>query len=71
MTTTSKTNHPEDNIGPRLQDAGERFVEIKDDVANNLAKRIDSVGALIQEHPLAAIGIGFGIGYLLARILHR
>ena len=71
MTTTSKTtNHPED-IGQRLQDAGARIVEIKDDVANNLEKRIDSVGALIRKHPIAAVGVGFGIGYLIARLLHR
>ena len=72
MTTTNKTgDHPDDSIGPRLQDAGERFVEIKDDVANNLGSRVDSLGALIKRHPLAALGIGFGIGYLLARLLHR
>jgi len=72
MTTTNKTgNHPEDTIGQRLQDAGERFVEIKEDVANNLGRRVDSLGALIKEHPLAALGIGFGIGYLIARLLHR
>ena len=72
MTTTNKTgNHPEDTIGQRLQDAGERFVEIKEDVANNLGRRVDSLGALIKRHPLAALGIGFGIGYLLARLLHR
>jgi ElaB/YqjD/DUF883 family membrane-anchored ribosome-binding protein len=71
MTTTSKTtNHPE-AIGQRLQDAGERLVEIKDDVANNLGRRVDSVGALIRKHPIAAMGIGFGIGYLIARLLHR
>ena len=72
MTTTNKTDdNPDDGIGQRLQGAGERFVEIKDDVANNLGRRVDSLGALIKKHPLAALGIGFGIGYLLARLLHR
>ena len=71
MTTTNKTDSSADSIGQRLQDAGERFVEIKDDVANNLGKRVDSLGALIKKHPLAALGVGLGIGYLIARLLHR
>jgi ElaB/YqjD/DUF883 family membrane-anchored ribosome-binding protein len=71
MTTTNKTASPSDGIGQRLQDAGDRFVEIKDDVANRLGKRVDSLGAIMKEHPLAAVGVGLGIGYLIARILHR
>lgn len=72
MTTTNKTsNQPEDSIGQRLHDAGERFVEIKGDVASNLGRRVDSLGALIKAHPVAALAVGFGIGYLIARLVHR
>jgi ElaB/YqjD/DUF883 family membrane-anchored ribosome-binding protein len=71
MTTTNTTGSPADSIGQRLQDAGERFAEIKDDVASNLGKRVDSLEALLRKHPLAALGVGLGIGYLIARLLHR
>jgi ElaB/YqjD/DUF883 family membrane-anchored ribosome-binding protein len=57
MTTLNHDNH----------ETAERFVELKDGVA----KRVDTLGALIQQHPLAALGIGLGIGYLLARLVHR
>ena len=72
MTTTNKTgSNAEDSIGQRLQDAGERFVETKDEVAKSLEKRVDSLGSLMKEHPLAALSVGLGIGYLIARLLHR
>jgi hypothetical protein len=64
MTTTNKTGSPADSLG-------ERFVELRHDVANNVGKRVDSLGALIKGHPLAALGIGLGLGYLIARLIHR
>jgi ElaB/YqjD/DUF883 family membrane-anchored ribosome-binding protein len=42
-------------------------VSLKDD----LAKRVDTLGTLVKTHPFAALGVGFGIGYLLARLAHR
>ena len=36
-----------------------------------VAKRVDVLTVLIKQHPLAAIGIGFGLGYLLARLVNR
>lgn len=63
MTTTNQpTSHSDENIGQRLHEAGDRVVEVL---------RIDSIGALMKKHPFAALGIGFGLGYLIARILHR
>jgi ElaB/YqjD/DUF883 family membrane-anchored ribosome-binding protein len=72
MTITNKTgNHGDDSIGQRIEQAGDRFVEIKDNVTRNLGRRAESFGALIKDHPFAAAGIGLAIGYLAARILHR
>jgi ElaB/YqjD/DUF883 family membrane-anchored ribosome-binding protein len=72
MTITNKTgNHSDANIGHRIEQAGERFVELKDGVAKRLGTRVDSLGALIKEHPFAAAGLGLGIGYLAARLFHR
>jgi len=44
---------------------------IKQDVANQLANRLEALEALIKQHPFAAAGIALGVGYLVARILHR
>jgi len=72
MTTTNKTaNNLEEGVDQRLHDAADRLSEMKDDVAKNLHERVDSLGTLMKAHPLAAIGIGVGIGYLLARLVHR
>jgi ElaB/YqjD/DUF883 family membrane-anchored ribosome-binding protein len=72
MTITNKTgNHGDDSIGQRIEQAGDRFVEIKDDVTKSLGARAESLGALIKDHPFAAAGIGLAIGYLTARLLHR
>jgi ElaB/YqjD/DUF883 family membrane-anchored ribosome-binding protein len=72
MTITNKTgNHGDDSIGQRIEQAGDRFVEIKDHVTKNLGTRAESLGALIKDHPFAAAGIGLAIGYLTARLLHR
>lgn len=42
-------------------------VNLKDTVA----KRVDTLGILAKAHPLAALGVGLGVGYLLARLVHR
>jgi ElaB/YqjD/DUF883 family membrane-anchored ribosome-binding protein len=72
MTTTNRTgNHSDETIGQRIEQAGERLVEIKDHVTRNLGTRVESLGALIKDHPFAATGVGLAIGYLAARLLHR
>lgn len=72
MTNMNKTGtHVDDSVGQRIEQASERLVEIKNDVARTVGTRVKSLGALIQDHPFAALGIGLGIGYLAARIVHR
>lgn len=72
MMITNKTgNHGDETIGQRIEQAGDRFVQIKDNVTKNLGTRVESLGALIKDHPFAAAGIGLAIGYLAARLLHR
>jgi ElaB/YqjD/DUF883 family membrane-anchored ribosome-binding protein len=71
MMTTNKTGSSSDGIGQRLHETGDRFIELKQDVARRVGKRVDSLGAIMKEHPLAAVGVGLGIGYLIARIVHR
>ena len=71
MTTTNETGNRSDVIAERIEQAGERFVELKHEVGKHLGARVESLGALIKDHPFAAAGIGLAIGYLAARLLHR
>ena len=72
MTIMNKTgNSGDDNLGHRIEDASERLGEIRHEVVRNLTTRVESLGALIKDHPFAAAGIGLGIGYLAARLVHR
>lgn len=71
MTTSKTGNNLDDGIGQRLHDASDRLSEMKDDVAKNVHERVDSLGALMKAHPWASIGVGIGVGYLLARLVHR
>ena len=72
MTTTTKTSaQTDDNLSERLHDAGDRLVDLKDGVARAVRPRVDSIGALMRAHPFAAMGLGLGIGYLIARVIHR
>jgi len=52
-------------------EARERVAQLEDRVVHAVEERLDSLGKLIQKHPLLAVGIGFGAGYILARLLHR
>ena len=71
MTTTNKAGTESDSVGQRIEQASNRIGDIKDSVVNNLEKRVGSLGAMIEDHPFAAVGIGLGVGYLIARLLHR
>jgi hypothetical protein len=72
MTTTTKTeSHRDDGIGQRIEHAGDHGTDSKDDGARPARAGRVSLGALIKDHPFVAAGLGLGIGYLAARLLHR
>jgi hypothetical protein len=62
--TTQDTTHPE-------AAGAERLADLKKAASEHFSAGVDLVTKAIKEHPLVAVGIGFGIGYVLARILHR
>jgi len=64
-------NETTEDLMSRLKDAGERIIEFKDETQKTLGKRVDTLGDLMKEHPLLAVGVGLGVGYVLARIIHR
>lgn len=55
-------------FGDLIQDA---VGDIKKNATDAFEKRVDSLGDLMKEHPLLAIGIGLSVGYLAARILRH
>ena len=48
-----------------------RMADVKDTVVSSSKSGINRMGSLIKEHPIVAIGIAFGIGYLAMRVFRR
>ena len=49
----------------------DRMGDVKDSVVASSRKGIRKTGAFIKEHPIVAIGVAFGVGYLVMRIAKR
>lgn len=67
MQTTTETT----TQNPEATPAEQRLADLKKAAAEHVSATLDLVTKAIKEHPLVAVGIGFGVGYVLARILHR
>jgi len=52
-----------DDVGNRI---GEGFAGIKEEVSQKTQEIRDTVHAFVEENPLRAVGIAFGLGYLLS-----
>ena len=57
--------------GERAGQFKHRAIDVKDSVIENGEVYIRKVGDLIKQHPIAAIGIAFGVGYVTMRLLRR
>jgi hypothetical protein len=68
---TSTFTKVSDGISDTLRGAGERIVDFKDEAARDLDNGVHTLGVMMKKHPLLAIGIAVGTGYVLARIIHR
>jgi ElaB/YqjD/DUF883 family membrane-anchored ribosome-binding protein len=76
--TESRFDSLKESVGG-LVDAGKekagalknKAIEGKDAVVRGGNKALDTVSSLIKQHPLAAIGIAFGVGYLAIRLIRR
>jgi len=81
MTTSIKkpVSEAQDAVSELLHEAGDRFAELKagfkdgfkDESLRTLGKRLGDLGSAMQQRPVLAIGLGIGLGYVLARLLHR
>ena len=57
--------------GERASQIKDRLYDAKDVAVDKGSAAIGRVSALVKEHPIAAIGIAFGIGYLAIRMLRK
>ena len=57
--------------GERASQLKSKAIDVKDQVVDRGGVALDRAGALIKEHPIAAIGIAFGVGYIIVRMLKR
>jgi ElaB/YqjD/DUF883 family membrane-anchored ribosome-binding protein len=71
MNISKTASKVEDEISERFHDASERLGELKAEAAKSLGKRIDALSALVNDHPIAALGVSVALGYLIARLVHR
>ena len=55
----------------RANQIKERLADAKDVAFDRGSEALGRVSALVKEHPIAAIGIAFGIGYLAVRMLRK
>lgn len=63
--------HLVDAGGERAGQLKTRAIDVKDSVVENGEVAIRKAGSFIKEHPLAAIGIAFGVGYIAMRLLKK
>lgn len=67
----SSMRHIADIGGERAGQIKDKAMDVKDAVVKNGSKAIKASGSWIKEHPFIAIGIGFGVGYLVVRMVRK
>jgi ElaB/YqjD/DUF883 family membrane-anchored ribosome-binding protein len=48
-----------------------KVVEVKDEAMNRGSDMLDRLASLVRAHPLKAIGVAFGVGYIGMRLFRR
>ena len=57
--------------GERAGMIKDKAIDVKDAFVKNGGKALKASGSWIKEHPFIAIGIGFGVGYLVVRMVRN
>jgi ElaB/YqjD/DUF883 family membrane-anchored ribosome-binding protein len=57
--------------GERAGQLKNRAIDAKDSIVENSGVAIRKVSDLVKEHPIAAIAIAFGVGYIAIRMLRK
>jgi ElaB/YqjD/DUF883 family membrane-anchored ribosome-binding protein len=63
--------HLVDAGGERAGQIKTKAFDVKDSVVENGGAAIRKAGELIKAHPIAAIGIAFGVGYIAVRVMRK
>jgi ElaB/YqjD/DUF883 family membrane-anchored ribosome-binding protein len=48
-----------------------KMLDVKDTVVASSRSGVNRLGEMIKDHPIAAIGIAFGLGYITIRMMRR
>jgi ElaB/YqjD/DUF883 family membrane-anchored ribosome-binding protein len=48
-----------------------RAIDVKDAVVSGGSRALRKTGSLIKEHPIIAIAIAFGVGYVAIRVMRK
>lgn len=67
----SGMRHLVDDAGERAGQLKSKAIDVKDSVFENSSAALSRASSLIKEHPLAAIAIAFGVGYIAVRLLRK
>jgi ElaB/YqjD/DUF883 family membrane-anchored ribosome-binding protein len=57
--------------GERAGQIKSKAIDVKDSVVENGGAALRKTGSLIKEHPIVAIGIAFGVGYIAMRMFKK
>lgn len=57
--------------GERAGQIKSRAIDVKDSVVENGEVAFRKAGSFIKEHPIAAIGAAFAIGYIAVRMIRK
>jgi ElaB/YqjD/DUF883 family membrane-anchored ribosome-binding protein len=78
MTTQNGITDKIDALSASLRSAIEHLASFKDQAgaaghraAGEASSLVARLGRTIKDHPIAAVGIAFGIGYVAMRVLRR
>lgn len=48
-----------------------KAIDVKDTVFESGGKALDRTTSLIKQHPIIALGVAFGVGYLAVRMMRK
>jgi len=57
--------------GERAGKIKNKAIDVKDSVVESGGAALNRAGELIKEHPIVAVGIAFGVGYIVVRMLKK
>lgn len=57
--------------GQRAGQFKDKAINVKDSFVENSEAALNRAGGMIKAHPFAALGIAFGVGYIVMRVFKK